>query len=340
MMRAGMKTKRPNSLKSCKADRMATSMDHSERKALEFVDRITKRIKVFFKWMFNTRIGGLFKSAVQLVLCAVVFFFVFQLLGSFHFFDKNSTQDSVLSDTSDSSSSTDENCNVVGINLHGMILTYVPNHADSDPLFNYDVTSSEAVTWAVRQANDDEKIKAVLIEIDSGGGLPVAGEEIANSLKNSSKPTVAVIRQTGASAAYWAASGAGKIFASGNSDIGSIGVTSSYLDETTKNKKDGYQYIPLTSGEFKDTGNPNKPVTQADKDLIMRDLKIVYGNFIDAVSKNRNIPIAKVQALADGSTVLGVKAKEDGLIDEIGGMPEAETYLEKTIGSKPDICWQ
>jgi protease-4 len=71
----------------------------------------------------------------------------------------------------------------------------------------------------------------------------------------------------------------------------------------------------------------------------MRDVNIIYQNFIKDVAQNRNIPIDKVSSMADGATVLGLKGKELGLIDEIGGLPEVEQYLEKTTGEKPEICW-
>lgn len=231
-------------------------------------------------------------------------------------------------------------CNTTGINLHGTIMTYAPKHAEGDTEYDYDITASEDVTWAIEQANENEDIKAIVVEVDSNGGYPVAGEEIANAIKNSEKPVIGFIRETGASSAYWAISGADKIFASKNSDVGSIGVTMSYLNNVEKNKKDGYLYEQLTSGKFKDSGSPDKPLTKEEKDLFMRDINILYNNFIETVSENRNIPLEKVKSFADGSSVLGEKAKELGLIDEIGGMYEAEAYLEEIIGEKPDICWQ
>ena len=243
----------------------------------------------------------------------------------------SSSYSSASSDGNDSS----KDCNVLGLNLHGMLLTYLPPGNDDDPLSDKDVTGSEEIVMAIQRAQDDDNIKAILLEIDSGGGMPVAGEEIAEALKESSKPSVAVIRQTGASAAYWAATGADKIFASKNSDVGSIGVTMSYLEDIDKNKK----WVSLSTGEYKDAGNPDKPLTEPERKLLLRDLNLVYQNFIQAVSDNRKIPVDDVKAIADGSTVLGDKAKSLNLIDEIGSWSQAEQYLQEEIGAKPDICW-
>lgn len=234
-------------------------------------------------------------------------------------------------------SSEKADCNVVGINLHGNILTYVIIGADGNNTEDYlDAVASEDITYYIRQAENNPNIKGIIMEVDSYGGLPVAGEEVANALKASSKPSVVLIRQAGLSVAYWASTGAEYIFASRNSDVGSIGVTASYLENINKDKK----FINLSVGKFKDSGNPDKPITQEEKKLILRDAKIVYDNFIEAVSINRNIPIEKVRKIADGSTFLGLQAKKLGLIDEIGGLYKVQKYLEERIGEKPEICWE
>lgn len=234
----------------------------------------------------------------------------------------------------------EDNCNIVGVNIHGTIMTYIPKHAEGDTLFNYDTVGSENILGTIKLANEDPKIKAIVVEVDSNGGYPVAGEEIGNAIKNSKKPIVGLIRENGLSAAYWAISGANRIWASKNSTVGSIGVTQSYLNNVEKNKKDGYTLEQLSSGKFKDSGSANASLTEEERALFMRDINIVYQNFMQAVSTNRNIPLDKIKKFADGSTVLGDKAKELGLIDEIGGIPEVEQYLQEKIGEKPEICWE
>lgn len=233
----------------------------------------------------------------------------------------------------------DYDCSVIGINLHGTLWTYIPPQNEDDPFTDNDIVASEDINYLIKQANEDDEIKAILIEADSFGGLPVAGEEVANALKNSEKPTVAVIRQSGLSAAYWAVTGADHIFASRNSDIGSIGVTSSYLQNVGKNQKDGNDYVQLSSGKYKDAGDPDRPLTEEERQLFLRDIKIVHENFIEDVANNRGIPVTDVQKIADGSSVLGDRAKELRLIDDIGGIREAEKYLESIIGEKPEVCW-
>ena len=233
-------------------------------------------------------------------------------------------------------------CSVAGINLHGELFTYLPLGSASagdqqGPPPNQ--TSSERILYFIQQANDDDGIKAIVLEVDSPGGAPVAGEEIATALRHSAKPTVGVIREQGTSAAYWAVTGAKHVIASRNSIVGSIGVTQSYVDNVGKNQKDGNHYVQLSVGKYKDAGDPNRPLSAEERQLFVRDLAIVHKNFIEDVAAHRDIPVADVEKIADGSTVLGDEAKRLHLIDEIGGEPEAEAYLQTMLGEKPAICW-
>lgn len=232
-------------------------------------------------------------------------------------------------------------CNVTGLRIFGYLTTYIPNTDYNDERrVIEDETSSGDIMRYIREAERDNEIKAILIEVDSYGGYPVAGEEVANALKRATKPTIAVIRGTGASAAYLAASGADIIYGSKNSDIGGIGATMSYLDYSKQNEKDGLTYNQLSLGKFKDSGDPDKPLTFEEKKLFERDLNIIYNNFIQAVSENRKLSIDKVKKLADGSTMLGEMALKNGLIDKIGGPLEARDYLKDTLKEDIVICWE
>lgn len=230
-------------------------------------------------------------------------------------------------------------CNVVGIDIRGCLVTYAPTQGDASTYGCDAYTSSEEVLAILDAVRSDDAIQAVLLQIDSGGGLPVAGEEIARAVQETGKPSVAWIRSTGASAAYWAATGASTIVASENSDIGSIGVTMSYVDNVKNNEETGLRYNQLTTGKFKDLGSPDKSLTEEDRNLILRDLNLVRDSFIRAVSINRKMSVEQVTALADGSTVLGAQAKIVGLIDTVGGKPEAWVALKNTTGDAPVVCW-
>jgi len=231
----------------------------------------------------------------------------------------------------------EESCNVMGVNLHGEIFTYVPYENEDG-----DYASSENILSYLQEIEESpeyESIKAVLIEIDSYGGSPVASEELSNMIKDYKLPVIAMIREGATSGAYWIASATDRIFASKLSDIGSIGVTMSYLDDSKLNEKEGYTWNSLSTGKFKDSGNEQKPLTEEERAIFERDLNIIHEEFVKAVSVNRNLPIEKVRELADGSSMLGEMALENGLIDEIGSYEEVKEYLKTKYDFEPEICW-
>ena len=288
------------------------------------------------KWSELNIVGYFVMGIVRVIIITILAIIVFYLLFIIGPFKDKTPTDTI----GDSNNTENVDCTVQGINLHGSLLTYIPLHNENDTLFDYNVAGSENIVQDIEQANSDPKIKAIVVEVDSSGGSPIAGEEISNAIKNSVKPVFGLIREVGASASYLAISSADRIFASKYSNVGSIGVTMSYLSNVAKNKKDGYTYEQLSAGKFKDSGSANKPLTKEERDLFMRDTNIMYENFMKDISVNRKISLEKVRSFADGSTMLGEKAKELKLIDEIGGIDQVKNYLEKTTGEKPEICWE
>ncbi len=233
-------------------------------------------------------------------------------------------------------------CNVADLKLYGT-LVYYPNENSGAPTSaagdgTFDQTAAEDIRQQIEAADADPSIKAILLQIDSPGGDPVAGEDIADALKHASKPTVALVADQGTSAAYWAATGAQTIFASADSELADIGVTQSYLQQAQQNSQNGLQFISLTAGKYKDMGNPDSPITPAEQALFERDLNITFQNFIDQVAQNRGLSVASVTTVADGSSMLGDMALKAGLIDHIGNIYDAEGYIEKKIGGSVALC--
>jgi len=242
-----------------------------------------------------------------------VLVFVFLSAGLFWFdFITSFSVDVTESDevTAEGTDNTEPACNIAGFELRGDLVTYIPkkNGNDDESDDNGDQTASEVIVNGIENISQESSYKGVLLEVDSYGDSPVAAEEIANALKKYNKPTVAWIREGGTSGAYWAATGADFIVASQNSDVGSIGVTYSYVDSSKKNEKEGLTYNQLSSGRFKDAGDANKPLTSEERKLAERDIGIIYENFVHAVAENRKIPIETVRLLADGSSLLGEMA--------------------------------
>ena len=237
-----------------------------------------------------------------------------------------------------SSGTRDNNCNTAYITLHGHIAAYIPDSESSSSTNALDQTSSDDVTRAIRNASKKSSIKAIILEVASPGGSPVGGQEIETALRDSKKPTVALIRNEGDSAAYLAATGADKIFASVFSDVGDIGITQSYTDNSKQDVSNGITFNQLSVGKYKDMFDLDKPMTDDEKSLAMGQLQIGYQNFVQIVANNRHMSVDTVTKLADGASMTGQQALEVGLIDKIGGIDDVRDYLQQKLGKSVNIC--
>ncbi|MDD2935493.1 MAG: signal peptide peptidase SppA [Candidatus Pacebacteria bacterium] len=269
------------------------------------------------------------RMGIAIVIIACLLVIKDEILWDIGYYEDEFNLDENTSYYSEDYGNGNENCNVAKIDLKGFI--------DIEEYEDGDVGSSDIIR-EIENADNSGNIKAIILDIDSSGGVAVAGEEISNAFSRAEKPTVSVIRTMGLSAAYWSAIGTDMIFASANSDVGSIGVTISYVDNSRKNQIEGLTYNKISSGKFKDTGDSDKILTYEEKLLLQRDVDIVADNFIKAVAEKRNLDISKVRALADGSTMAGQMALDNGLIDKIGDMYSAKEYLSGLLDEEVIIC--
>lgn len=216
-------------------------------------------------------------------------------------------------------------CNVAVLPVEGVILPY---HGLGD----YEmVTTPDVIDSFMNSAETESEIKAVLVEINSPGGTPVASERIAERFRSSELPVVGLIGDVGASGGYMIAAATDYLVASPMSDVGSIGVNMSYVEESAKNKEEGLTYVQLTTGKFKDIGSPNRPITEEERQLLETDLQLVHDHFVDLVSDYRGLDRGVVVELANGASMPGVRAYEHHLIDALGGRAVAREKLASIL---------
>ncbi|MBU6321446.1 MAG: S49 family peptidase [Patescibacteria group bacterium] len=194
--------------------------------------------------------------------------------------------------------------------------------------------SAEDIVKQIDQARDDASIKGLVLLVNSPGGSVPAGEMIASALQGLGKPSAAVILDMGDSAAYFAASGASRIFASAFSDVGDIGVTSSFVNTAGANSKNGDVFEQISSGKYKDAGNPDKPLTDDERALLQRNVDEMFQHLVDEIAANRHMATSTVLALSDGSSMPGTLALEKGLIDELGDESSAATWIASDLKKK------
>lgn len=225
-------------------------------------------------------------------------------------------------------------CNIAVIPILGDIIPY--RGADMDGTTYIEnmppSVNMEDTLTAIEIAESDPNIQGIMLRIDSTGGTPVSSEMIARALKKSTLPVASFITETGVSGAYLIATGADTIIASPFSDIGSIGVSMSYLDNSAQNKDAGLEFVSLASGKFKDSGIGDKPLSIEERALFERDLAMYHDEFVSQVASNRNLPVEAVAKLADGSTQPGKLALEIKLIDSLGDIETVRDWFAQTTG--------
>ncbi|MGL4670269.1 MAG: signal peptide peptidase SppA [Methanobacteriaceae archaeon] len=182
----------------------------------------------------------------------------------------------------------------------------------------YVTTNPDSFKTLLDTANRDPAVKAIVLEINSGGGSPVASEEILNYINSSEKPVVAWISESGASGAYLLATGSDKIVAAPSSFVGSIGVIMQLEDLSDYYEKQGINRYSITGGEYKDIGANYKSLTTKERKMLQDIVDKEYAHFIELVATNRHLKVSEVEKLADGKIYTGRQAQNLKLVDYVG----------------------
>ncbi|MEN4006273.1 MAG: signal peptide peptidase SppA [Methanobacteriaceae archaeon] len=210
--------------------------------------------------------------------------------------------------------------------LFGGTVAIIPVHGEigyASDIFGGSVANPDTIRDLIEKAEEDPTISAILLDINSPGGTPVASTEIMEAVKNSSKPVVAWISDTGVSGAYLVASGADKIVASRSSWVGGIGVILTMTDLSDLYEALGIDIYPIKGGRFKDMGAGHRNLTGEEKQMLQNMINEEHDNFISIIAENRKLDINHVRNLAEGQMFTGAQAKEHRLIDKIGGRDRA-----------------
>jgi protease-4 len=196
----------------------------------------------------------------------------------------------------------------------------------------------DSILGLLETARDDEKIGAVVIDINSPGGLPVATREIGEKIKQvkMKKPVVAWIGESGTSGGYWIATTSDWVMADPLSVVGSIGVIMEVPNLSGLMEKLGVQITTIKGGDYKDIGSPFRNMTDDEIALLENISAQLHEEFINEVSQNRELNLTQTRKLADGQIYLGRKALELGLIDELGTRDDAIEKAAELAGIEPN----
>jgi protease IV len=179
----------------------------------------------------------------------------------------------------------------------------------------------------LRKIRNDDRIKAVVIRMDSPGGSVLASENIFREVllcKQAGKPVVVSMANVAASGGYYIGCQADSIFAEPGTITGSIGVFGivPILQKTMKNNL-GITVDTVKTGKFSAFGTPLLDFSDEESKIVQARIEATYEDFLSKVAKGRRKTRDEIHEVAQGRVWPGVKAKEIGLVDDIGGLDRA-----------------
>lgn len=183
------------------------------------------------------------------------------------------------------------------------------------------------ISAALRKARLDDKVKAVVLRVNSPGGSALASDVILREvelIKEAGKPIVVSMGDVAASGGYYIACKADEIIAQPNTITGSIGVIG-FIPGTEKffENKLGITYDRIKTGPYADLGNPNRPMSDDERSIIQNSLDVIYDDFVGHVSQGRGITKEMVDSLGRGRVWTGEQAIERKLVDRLGSLDDA-----------------
>jgi protease-4 len=183
----------------------------------------------------------------------------------------------------------------------------------------------------MRQIENDSSIKGVIFRINSPGGDGIASDDILHEAKvlASKKPLVISMSDLAASGGYFIAMTGDQILAYPNTLTGSIGVFFGKPDLKNLMTKIGVTETTLTRGRFADIDSPFHPMTDADRAKLRTEIETFYKGFVERVAAGRKQPYDKIEPLAQGRVWVGALAKQNGLVDDLGGIDRAIDLIKQ-----------
>lgn len=185
---------------------------------------------------------------------------------------------------------------------------------------------AEEVTALIREAKEDDSVRALVVHVDSPGGEVLASELIRHELELvqlAGKPVVVSMAGTAASGGYWISATADKILASAETITGSIGIFGLLPTIDKVLAKAGVTIDGVATHELAGGLNLSRPLSPAMSRIVQSSVNQGYDRFIALVARGRDLERAHVEEIAQGRVWTGTQALELGLVDQLGNLEDA-----------------
>jgi len=193
------------------------------------------------------------------------------------------------------------------------------------------VVTEDAMRKALKEAREDESVKAIVLRVDSPGGSALTSELIWRDIELTKKvkPIVVSMGNVAASGGYYISCNANRIFAEQGTITGSIGVFGMLPNFTELSNRIGIHTEQVSTHKNASGYSVFTPLTDDTRAIIQEGVEKTYGTFISRVAAGRKLTVAQVDAIGQGRVWSGSEALKNGLVDEIGGLDKAIKYAAK-----------
>ena len=203
-------------------------------------------------------------------------------------------------------------------------------------LFGGAGAGSDTIIKALRKAEKEDNVKAIVLRVDSPGGSALASDLMWREIVRAKKPIVASMGDTAASGGYYISMGADKIFAEAGTLTGSIGVVGGKLALKGLFDKIGINTEVIKRGKISGALTSTDPFTPEEREAWKRVMSDIYRQFTTKAAEGRKMDIKKLEGLAAGRLFTGQMAAANGLVDKVGTLQDAIAEAKKLAGIKAE----
>jgi len=208
--------------------------------------------------------------------------------------------------------------------------------SSSASLFGGEVVGSDTIVKALRKANKDETVAAIVLRVDSPGGSALASDLMWREIQRIEKPVIASMGDVAASGGYYISMGCDKIFAEPGTVTGSIGVVGGKIVTSGLFEKVGVTTEVISRGKNTGILSTESKFSDSERKAYKETMEDIYRQFTTKAAEGRGMKIRQLEKLAGGRVWTGRQAKENGLVDELGTLRDAILAAKKEAGMGED----